>query len=412
MYKSIKVCRVCQNTRLIPVMSLGDLVLTGTFPKTKSEALTSGPVDLVKCDENFGCGLVQLLQSYNLSEMYGINYGYRSSLNSSMVKHLQGKVEKILSLEVLKKGDLVIDIGSNDSTTLRAYPEGQYELVGIDPTGVKFKSYYPEHIRLIPNFFSAATVNRAVNIGQAKVITSFSMFYDLEDPVAFAREIQKSLHQNGLWILEQSYLPAMLRANSFDTICHEHLEFYALKQIIWICTKADLNVLDVEFNAINGGSFSITVGRTDSVHVPNDEKIERILAEEAALGLSSSAAFDQFKRRVEEARVALLKFLNQAKRDGKKTYGLGASTKGNVLLQYFGIGPELLTSVGEVNADKFGSLTPGSLIPIESEDEILRTNPDYLVVLPWHFKNFFMNSTKFKGRTLVFPLPELEIVNL
>lgn len=412
MYQLAKACRICGNARLIPMMSLGDLALTGTFPKSRDEAVTSGPVDLVKCDESAGCGLVQLLQSYNLSEMYGMNYGYRSGLNSSMVRHLHGKVNKILALGILEKGDLVIDIGSNDSTTLRAYPEGHYELVGIDPTGVKFKSYYPEHIRLVPDFFSAATVARALNGRKAKVITSFSMFYDLEEPVAFAREIQKSLDQNGVWVLEQSYLPAMLRTNSFDTICHEHLEFYALKQIIWTCEHAELKVLDVEFNDVNGGSFSIMVARADSAHEPNEAHIQQILTEESALGLSSSAAFDQFKKRVEEAGATLLKFLKQAREDGKKVHGLGASTKGNVLLQYFGIGPELLASIGEVNPDKVGSFTPGTLIPIASEDDVLRSGPDYLVVLPWHFKNFFLSSPKLKGKTLVFPLPELELVTV
>ncbi len=412
MYQSIKACRICGNTRLISVMSLGNLALTGTFPKTKDEDVTSGPVDLVKCDEEFGCGLVQLLQSYNLSEMYGMNYGYRSGLNDSMVRHLRSKVEKVLSLGILEKGDLVIDVGSNDSTTLRAYPEGQYELVGIDPTGIKFKSYYPKEIRLIPDFFSAATVSRALNGRKAKVITSFSMFYDLEDPVAFASEVHKSLDPNGVWILEQSYLPAMLRTNSFDTICHEHLEFYALKQIMWICEKVSLKVLDVEFNPVNGGSFSITVARADSAHLPNARHIEKILAEEVVLGLSTSAAFDQFKYRVDEARIKLLDFLKQAKLEGKSVHGLGASTKGNVLLQYFNIGPDLLPIVGEINSDKFGSFTPGSKIPIRSEDEVLGMNADYLMVLPWHFKDFFISSKKLSSRTLVFPLPQLEIVCL
>ena len=238
------------------------------------------------------------------------------------------------------------------------------------------------------------------------------MFYDLEEPVAFAREIQKSLHQEGMWILEQSYLPAMLRTNSFDTICHEHLEFYALKQIIWICEKVDLKVIDVDFNEVNGGSFSIIVARADSGHLPNEFKINQILAEEIALGLSSVAAFDHFKQRVEESRENLWNFLRQAKKENKKVYGLGASTKGNVLLQYFEITPEFLTAVGEVNPDKFGSLTPGSLVPIESEDAVLCYKPDYLIVLPWHFKDFFLNSQKFKGQTLVFPLPELQIVSL
>jgi NDP-4-keto-2,6-dideoxyhexose 3-C-methyltransferase len=410
MYKTIKACRICGNVNLITVMSLGNLALTGTFPRSKNEAVTSGPLDVVKCDESEGCGLVQLLQSYSLQEMYGMNYGYRSGLNASMIAHLHSKVAKILSLGVLKNGDIVIDIGSNDSTTLSAYPVDQYELVGIDPTGVKFQTFYPKHINLVPDFFCTATVEKVLNGRQAKIITSFSMFYDLEDPVSFAQDIAKALHPDGVWILEQSYLPTMLRTNSFDTICHEHLEFYALKQIIWICEKADLKVLDVEFNQVNGGSFSVSVARAASAHVPNDLNIKRVLAEEAALGLSSSTAFDQFKVRLEQARVELVNFLNQTKRDGKKVHGLGASTKGNVLLQYFGIGPELLSSIGEVNTDKIGRYTPGSLIPIVSEEDVLLSKPDFLVVLPWHFKDFFINSKKLEAQTLVFPLPELEIV--
>lgn len=412
MFHEISACRICGNIDLLPVMSLGDLSLTGVFPKSNDEYVSSGPVDLVKCDDQSGCGLVQLKQSYNLEAMYGMNYGYRSGLNSSMVKHLHGKVEKILSYNILEEGDLVIDIGSNDSTTLRAYPTNKYQLVGIDPTGVKFSSYYPSEIKLIPEFFSANAVSKALGDRKAKVITSFSMFYDLEEPITFAREVRKSLHQDGVWVLEQSYLPAMLRTNSFDTICHEHLEFYALKQINWICEKVDLKVLDVEFNDVNGGSFSILVARADSRREPNDANIQAILIEEAALGLSNLVTFKEFKSRIEESRIALLNFLNQAKRDGKRVDGLGASTKGNVLLQYFGIGPDLLSSVGEVNSDKFGSFTPGSMIPITSEDELLSNNPDYLVVLPWHFKHFFLNSEKFKGRTLVFPLPELNLVQV
>lgn len=412
MYRSINACRVCGNPDLVSIMSLGNMALTGIFPKSKNEIVTSGPLELVKCTETVGCGLVQLLQTYDLPEMYGMNYGYRSGLNSSMVSHLTGKVREILSLGVLEKGDIVIDIGSNDATTLRQYPKGEYELIGVDPTGVKFKSHYPDHIRLIPEFFSAGAISGVLDGQKAKVITSFSMFYDLEDPVTFAREIRETLHQEGVWFLEQSYLPSMLRTNSFDTICHEHLEFYALKQIIWICNKADLKVLDVKFNYVNGGSFSVIISRADSTRIPNDKIIKSIVADENALGLSNLEAFNKFESRVEEAKSALMNFMVTAKRNGKKVHGLGASTKGNVLLQYFGIGAELMCSVGEVNADKFGRLTPGSLIPIEPEDDVLSKNPDFLIVLPWHFKDFFLHSEKFKGRTLVFPLPELNIVHL
>ena len=412
MFKTISKCRICGSEHLASVMALGEQALTGAFPHSRSEKITTGPVELVKCSGVGGCGLVQLKQSYDLSEMYGMNYGYRSGLNASMVRHLHSKVAKILTLDVLEPGDLVIDIGSNDATTLRAYPENNFQLVGIDPTGIKFSSYYPTEIALIAEFFSADVVAKTLSGKKAKVITSFSMFYDLEDPIAFAREIEASLSDDGVWIFEQSYLPAMLRTNSFDTICHEHLEFYALKQINWIANKARLKVLDVEFNDVNGGSFSITAAKISSKRQPNPEWLNKILEDEVALGLDSTRAFDGFKIRVEEARIALMSFLREAKQNGKRVCGLGASTKGNVLLQYYGIDDKLLTEIGEVNEDKFGSFTPGTHIPLVSEEQLLASNPDYLLVLPWHFRAFFLSSPAMKGRNLVFPLPKFEIVQV
>lgn len=393
-------------------MSLGVQALTGVFPSSRSLPVTAGPVDLVRCATLDGCGLVQLLQSYDLGEMYGMNYGYRSGLNASMVKHLHGKVASILSLQILNPGDVVVDIGSNDATTLRAYPAGFYELIGIDPTGVKFAEFYPECIRLVPEFFSASALRAATGGRGAQVITSFSMFYDLEDPVAFAREISESLDPDGVWMLEQSYLPAMLRTNSFDTICHEHLEFYCLKQIEWIARAAGLKVIDVEFNDINGGSFSVLAARSQSRHRPRQDKINDVLRSEEELGLGSSRAFSEFKARVDRNGRELRKFLQDARDAGKRVCGLGASTKGNVLLQYYGVDETLLPMIGEVNEDKFGKYTPQTLIPMRPEDEVLASDPDYLLVLPWHFRKFFEGLPKLKGRSLVFPLPELQVVNL
>lgn len=412
MFKTISNCRICGRAQLSTVMALGQQALTGVFPRYRSEEVTSGPVELVKCSAVDGCGLVQLKQSYDLSEMYGLNYGYRSGLNASMVRHLQSKVKKILESGVLDAGDLVVDIGSNDATTLRAYPPNQYQLIGVDPTGIKFASYYPAEITLISDFFSAEVIAKKFSDKKAKVITSFSMFYDLEDPIAFAREIEASLADDGVWIFEQSYLPAMLRTNSFDTICHEHLEFYALKQINWIADKAGLKVLDVEFNDVNGGSFSIVAAKRASQRPVNYEWLNKILEDEVALGLDSTQAFDAFKLRVEEARAALMSFLEEAKRSGKTVCGLGASTKGNVLLQYFGIDENLVREIGEVNADKFGSFTPATLIPLVPEQQVLASDPDYLLVLPWHFRAFFESLPSMKGRNLVFPLPKFELVKI
>lgn len=403
-------CRICGGRELRGIFSLGEQALTGVFPKRADAVVTSGPVDLVKCVAEKGCGLVQLKQSYDTSEMYGANYGYRSGLNRSMVLHLEAKVSGILGMGILRPGDTVIDVGSNDATTLRAYPEGRYRLVGIDPSGKKFRQYYPPHVELVPDFFSAATVHAALNGGKARVITSFSMFYDLEDPVAFAKEVEGALDDEGIWILEQSYLPTMLEMNSFDTVCHEHLEYYALKQIDWIAKAANLRVVDVDFNLVNGGSFSVTVVKNGSSLSTNAAHIHEVLEREHSIGLDSVEIFDSFRDRVAAAQCQLVQFLREAKAGGARVSGLGASTKGNVLLQYFGIGPDLLSEIGEVNPEKFGAFTPGTGIPLIPEDAVLARSPDYLLVLPWHFRDFFLALPKLKGRRLVFPLPRFEIV--
>jgi len=386
--------------------------LTGTFPKTKDEHIPSAPLELVKCMSGEGCGLVQLRHSYEIGELYGDNYGYRSGLNASMVKHLQAKIKKVIDSFNLKSGDLIVDIGSNDGTSLSSYPADKFELVGFEPIGKKFEQYYPERIRLIPDFFSANRFQKELPGKHASVITSFSMFYDLEDPTAFMRDIESCLSEEGVWVFEQSYLPSMLRTNSFDTICHEHLEFYSLKQINWMAENAGLKILDVDFNDINGGSFSITAAKTSSNHKVQTEKLKNIFDDEIGMGLDTLGPWKTFEEQIAKERNSLVHFLEKAAADGKSVYGLGASTKGNVLLQHFEINEQLLQAIGEVNKDKFGSFTPGTHIPLIPEDEVLGKNPDFLLVLPWHFKEFFLSLPKLKGKTLVFPLPKFEVVTI
>lgn len=411
MYSKISACRICGNKQLEPILDLGDQMLTGVFPKYKDPlAATVGPLQLVKClGDSSTCGLVQLAHSYDLSEMYGLNYGYRSGLNKSMVSHLHAKVSRILSLLHLDAGDLIIDIGSNDGTTLAAYPNLDLDLVGVDPTGIKFKSYYQDHIQLIPDFFSADLIEKKFPNKKAKVITSFSMFYDLEDPIDFMRNIHRVLADDGIWVFEQSYLPTMIETNSFDTVCHEHLEFYCLKQIQFMAQKVGFQIIDVEFNDVNGGSFSVTVRKTRKSQeiLP---AIQVILNKETERGYNSLIPFLAFEQRTKLARQDLIDFLANAKKEGKTVAALGASTKGNVLLQYCNVGPDDITCVGEVNDEKFGSYTPGTWLQITPEDEMLAKKPDYLLVLPWHFRAFFINNSKFSNFKLVFPLPNLEIV--
>jgi len=413
MYKKVEKCRICGNKHLERVLDLGEQMLTGVFPRDKDEKITTGPLHLVKCvgDEEEVCGLLQMGHSYDLDEMYGENYGYRSGLNASMVMHLQKKVSRILDLVKLNIDDLVIDIGSNDSTTLQAYPSSGPVLVGIDPTGIKFHSYYPSHINLIPEFFSSALVKDRFPNKKAKVVTSFSMFYDLEDPMDFMHQVYDVLADDGIWVFEQSYMPTMLDTNSYDTVCHEHLEFYALRQIKWMADRVGFNIIDVEFNDINGGSFSITVKKSHGDNKVTPE-VQKILEYESERGLDTLIPYKEFAERVAETKRDLLAFIEEAHKAGKSIAVLGASTKGNVLLQYCGLTSKEVECVGEVNAEKFGCYTPGSWIPIIPEKDLLEKKPDYMIVLPWHFRNFFTSNKSFSDMELVFPLPELEIVKV
>ena len=407
--KEITACRMCGNHNLVEVIDLGQQYLTGVFPKKRdAERLTKGPLQVVKCHSETDdvCGLLQLRHSYDPAEMYGENYGYRSGLNSSMVGHLHRKIRAIIDRVELNDGDLVI--GSNDATSLSAYPSS-LTLVGIDPVGEKFQRYYPPHVALIPELFSANLVGARFPGKKAKVITSFSMVYDLEDPLGFAREIAGLLAADGIWVFEQSYMPFMLERLAFDTICHEHIEYYGLKQIEWMLEPAGLQVVDVEFNDINGGSFSVVAALKNGDRLAADS-VSAARRREAELGVDVLSTYAGFRTDIEKICAALKDFLAQAKRDGKRVCGIGASTKGNVLLQYCNLDNNDVEMIGEINPDKFGSLTPGTWIPIEDEAKVLASKPDYLLVLPWHFRDNFLNNPAYVGQQLVFPLPSLEIV--
>ncbi|MFH2205128.1 MAG: class I SAM-dependent methyltransferase [Elusimicrobiota bacterium] len=413
-YKEIDACRICGSSRLIPILELGCQALTGVFPKSREEKITAGPIELVKCDESGGadaCGLVQLRQSYSKAEMYGSNYGYHSSLNRSMVEHLEDVVRRLTADIKPERGDIVLDIGSNDATLLKAYPHGAgLELTGIDPTGEKFRKYYPPHIRLIADFFTRESFAAAFPERQAKIVTSIAMFYDLDSPIDFMREVRSILHPEGVWVMEQSYLPAMLDATAYDTICHEHLEYYGLRQIRWMAERSGLKILDVETNDINGGSFAVRLARQDSARPENSPAIEKLLRQEEAL--AEMRPYEAFRERVLRQRESLVEFLRQAKAEGKRVLGYGASTKGNVILQYCGLTEADIPCIGEVNTEKFGCFTPGTRIPIVDEKQARADQPDYLLVLPWHFKSFFLKKeTDFlrAGGKLVFPLPQIEI---
>ncbi len=362
------------------------------------------------------CGLLQLRHSYNSHELYGANYGYRSGLNQSMINHLNGIARAIQERITFNGGDLVVDIGSNDGTLLRAFPlSREYQLIGVDPTGYKFRRFYPEDILLIPDFFSADLIETRFPGRKARVITSIAMFYDLEDPLGFVDNVARLLHPEGLWVFEQSYLPSMLDTVAYDTICHEHLEYYSLKQIQWMLDQCGLKIVDLDLNTSNGGSFRVTAAHRQSGFVCNDQAIAELMAIESRMQLDEVDTYRRFALQIERRREELVELLHRLKENGKTVLGYGASTKGNVILQYCGIGPDLLPAIAEVNEDKFGAFTPSTLIPIISEAEARKRRPDYFIVLPWHFREGIIQKESAyleSGGKFIFPLPELEIFGL
>jgi len=413
--KEIKKCRICGNRDLIPILNLGVQALSGRFPIRDEPDPPKAPLELVKCNNTKNtnaCGLLQLKHSVSPEELYLHNYGYRSGINQTMRLHLQGIVQHIQEIINLHEGDVVLDIGSNDATFLKYYKTSGLRKIGIDPVGEQFLEYYTKDIELINDYFNSSNYSSVCPDKQAKVITSIAMFYDLETPMNFVEDIKKILHPDGIWILEQSYMPTMLEMNSFDTICHEHLEYYSLKQIDWILRKNDLRIFDIEFNDINGGSFRVYVCHDKSVFKSNQKKINQVFSKEEKLKLDSEQPYKEFTERVFHMKDELYNFLTTEKAKGKSIYVYGASTKGNVLLQFCNIDYILITAAADRNPEKWGCRTPGTNIPIISEEDAREAKPDYFLVLPWHFRQeFIKRETDFlaSGGKFIFPLPKIKI---
>ena len=389
-------------------MDLGWQALSGIFPREYTpDGLPGGHLHLVRCGSPNGCGLVQLEQSFEPTLMYGENYGYRSGLNQSMVRHLESRVRDIESRIKFEAGDVVIDIGSNDGTTLSFFSESLTR-IGIDPTSNKYRRYYPSSSIVAADFFSSELAMSLSGGRLAKIVTSVAMMYDLEDPGNFVREVANVLSGDGIWMFEQSYLPLMLQHVAYDTICHEHIEYYGLRQIDWLLNQSGMEVIDVELNDINGGSFAVIAARKGVYLI--SENVSRVRESERDLWNSVDRVLFDFAANTRSRASELRSFVSEQLSLGKTFAALGASTKGNILLHYSGLTRDAISVVGEVNPDKYGCFTPGTWIPIVSEDEALDKNFDYYIVLPWHFKDFFLKSPKFHKKTLVFPLPNLEIV--
>jgi NDP-4-keto-2,6-dideoxyhexose 3-C-methyltransferase len=408
-------CRICGNTDLVPVVDLGNQCLSGIFPKKNAPNPSRSPLQLIKCDNSKNknvCGLLQLKQNADLDEMYGSTYGYYSSISPSMVSHLAEKVDGLINFVHPKEGEIVLDIGCNDGTMLNLFGRTGMKRIGIDPSSEKFKDHFDADINVIHDFFSAIAVRKIIAEEKCKIITAIAMFYDINDPVSFMREIRSLLAKDGIWALELSYMPLMLKNLTYDQICHEHVTYLGLKQMEWLTNRTGLKIIDVSFNFMNGGSFYLYVSRDDSDYEPNRSKLEETLKSEDCL--HELEYYERFNNRILTHRDELLAMLNILSQTGKKIYGYGASTKGNVILNFCGTDKTLLPKICDANPEKNGLVTPGTKIDIISKDQMRLDRPDYLIVFIWHFRKEVLKSELdyiMNGGTMIFVLPRLHIVN-
>ncbi len=401
----IKKCRSCKSKNLTKLYTLGKQTFTGIFPPKKNVKISRGDLSMIICNK---CKLLQLENNFDANEMYGDNYGYMSSLNKSMISHLKLKALNLKNRYNIKFKGNILDIGSNDGTFLSFFNKN-FNLYGCDPTIKKFSRLYRKDINQLPFFFSSKYFkNKKFNL-----ISSISMFYDLPDPLDFAKQINSLLYNNGIWHIELSYMPMMIKNRSYDTICHEHLEYYSLKSLKYLLDKARLKIVNLSFNQINGGSIELDIAKINSKYKESKHLIDWVLQSEKLNKYNEIAKHKLFFRECQSHKILLKKLLLTLKKQNKKIIGYGASTKGNVILQYCNIGSKILNYIAEVNKFKFNKYTPGSNIKIISEKKAKMKKPDFLFVLPWHFKDHIIKrEQKFlkNGGKLIFPLPDIEII--
>ncbi len=409
-------CRVCKSSSLTKVIDLGEQHLQGSFlkPGRQVPPMRRVPTSLVRCNPELdekACGLLQTEHTVPPEVLYSV-YWYRSGTNATMTNHLGALAEEAAALYG-KPGARVLDIGCNDGTLLKAYPP-TFTKFGVDPSDLA--NEVPAGITVVHDLFPSDELFQVLDGQPCDVVTSIAMFYDLEDPIAFARAIKRVLSPDGLWCVEMSYMPTMLRMTSYDTICHEHLEYYSLAVLENIMRQADLRLVNVSLNAINGGSIRCYATHLQNRRYRRDEftaNIKRLRQEEFDLELDTDKPYRNFQERVNVHKQELLALLRRLRSEGKRIHAYGASTKGNTILQWCGIDSRLVDVAADRNPDKFGARTLGSDIPIVSEEESRKAKPDYYLVLPWHFRDEFVEREKAllaTGVGMIFPLPTIEIV--
>jgi SAM-dependent methyltransferase len=401
------------------LFSLGKLYVSDFINKDEDARAGKHDMTLV-IDERYGAARLETCTP--IHSMFG-KYWYRSGINQTMKTELKGIVDSVTSVQKLNEGDLWLDIACNDGTLLSFVPDGIKKL-GIDPAEDSFKNESSKIAdEVIQDFFTLENFKKSkFKKKKAKVVTCIAMFYDLDEPVEFLKDVTKVLDDDGLFVLQMSYTPLMIKQLAFDNICHEHVYYWGLASIEKLLKKAGLKVVDCQLNDVNGGSFRIYIKKKKSdvttfATAPYRDvcngRVESLIKWEKGLKLDKEEIWLDFYNRIEALKKETVDFIKAEKAKGKVICGYGASTKGNTLLQYFGLDNTLIDAIAERSPYKFGLKTIGTNIPILSEEDVRAMNPDYMLILPWHFiSEFIKREDEFlsKGGKFIVPCPNFQII--
>lgn len=393
-------CRLCGSDRLQDAFSIGNQYINDFVRQERVGHGRKAPLDLMMCRN---CSLIQLRHTAPQELLYSRHYWYRSGVTDTMRRALRDVSAAVESIVDLQKGDVVLDVGANDGTLLETYTVPGLIKVGCEPANNLIELLRKKTEYVMHDFWTYENYvkhSKRWNIGKAKIITALGMFYDLEDPSQFMRDVQSALAEDGIFVAQLMCLASMLEKNDLGNICHEHIEYYSLESLRYLFESSGLEIFRIEDNDVNGGSYRIFARHYKAGSIPFNEHL--VMDDLHA-----------FKRRIDENRDKCVNFIREEVAKGKVVYVYGASTKGNVILQYYGLDSSLITAAAERSPEKWGKYTVGSWIPIVSEEEARAAQPDYFLVLPWAFFNEFYERERAwreKGGKFIVPLPDFRVV--
>ena len=399
--KKIKCCRLCKNKKLTKLHDYGNHFVSNFVNKKDINKGIKAPLILVYCNN---CKLLQLEHSAPQEIMYKKFYWYRSGVTNTMRTALKDIYFQVKKMSLLRKGDTILDIGANDGTMLKYFTDNGYKTIGCEPAKNLKKELKQNADFIINDFWDYKHLKKLVKknkLKKPKVITAIGMFYDLENPSKFIADAAKSLDENGVFIAQLMCLNSMIEQNDLGNICHEHLEFYSYSSLKYLFEKNGFKIMKIEENKINGGSYRIYCKKNLKKSINYKEN-------------TSLKDIKNFIRKVENNKTKCLKFLDKCKNFRKKVFIYGASTKGNTLLQYYGINSKMIPYAAERSPEKWNKYTVGSGIKIISEAKARKLNPDYFFVMPYGFINeFIKREHKWlkKGGKFILPYPNFKVLN-